>query len=229
MLDRHQTVANLVIDHSECAEVLGRHRIDFCCRGEVSIEAAAKAKGIDPDVLVDELSRAIEGRSAEQPDDFRGLPTPGLIAHIVSTHHEYTRSAIPFIHTLAAKVCRVHGDRNPNLRALTSAVDELAAALIPHLDEEEQSLFPTLGAASVDGHKAMELLLAMEKDHHAVAALLERIRAASDDFSVPAWACNSYRTLFSGLERLERDVHTHVHLENHVLMPRFMAREPGAR
>ena len=55
----------------------------------------------------------------------------------------------------------------------------------------------------------------------AVAQLLERIRAASDDFTLPDWACNSYRTLFSELEQLEGDVFTHVHLENHVLRPRF--------
>jgi regulator of cell morphogenesis and NO signaling len=54
-----------------------------------------------------------------------------------------------------------------------------------------------------------------------VAALLERVRSASDDFALPSWACNSYRTLFSELEQLERDLHTHVHLENHVLKPRF--------
>ena len=29
------------------------------------------------------------------------------------------------------------------------------------------------------------------------------------------------RTLFAELEQLERDILTHVHLENHVLMPRF--------
>jgi regulator of cell morphogenesis and NO signaling len=225
MLDSHQTVADLVLDHSECAEVLARHRIDFCCRGDVSIEAAALARGITPDILVDELSRAIEGRTAERANDPRALSTPRLIAHIVATHHDYTRTALPFIATLAAKVSRVHGDHNPKLRALATAVDELVATLIPHLDEEEQSLFPMLMASSVDGRRAIEQLGAMEEEHHAVGALLERIRAASDDFTLPEWACNSYRTLFSELGQLERDVHVHVHLENHVLKPRFVASE----
>jgi len=47
------------------------------------------------------------------------------------------------------------------------------------------------------------------------------IRVASDDFALPDWACNSYRTLFSELQQMESDVFTHVHLENHVLQPRF--------
>jgi regulator of cell morphogenesis and NO signaling len=39
----------------------------------------------------------------------------------------------------------------------------------------------------------------------------------------PEWACTSYRTLLSELAALEGDVLRHVHLENHVLMPRFAA------
>jgi len=61
----------------------------------------------------------------------------------------------------------------------------------------------------------------MFDEHLAVAKLLEMIRVASDDFALPDWACNSYRTLFSELQQMESDVFTHVHLENHVLQPRF--------
>jgi regulator of cell morphogenesis and NO signaling len=50
------------------------------------------------------------------------------------------------------------------------------------------------------------------------------MRTAAEDYSVPEWACDSYRTLFRELERLEADVHRHVHLENHVLLPRAARR-----
>lgn len=223
MLDRNQSVASLVLDHAECVEVFGRHRIDFCCRGNVSIEAAATAKGVDPDALVDELSCAIEAGTADPPVDPREISTPRLMAYIVSTHHDYTRTTLPFIGMLAAKVSRVHGNQSPRLRELASAVEELTAVLLPHLDEEEQSLFPMLVDPATDRREALARLGQMEDEHHAVAELLARIRAAADDFAIPGWACNSYRTLFAELEQLERDIHVHVHLENHVLMPRFAA------
>ena len=54
-----------------------------------------------------------------------------------------------------------------------------------------------------------------------VGALLEQIRDVTEGFEMPGWACTSYRTLFSELEQMEGDIHRHVHLENHVLMPRF--------
>jgi quercetin dioxygenase-like cupin family protein len=65
----------------------------------------------------------------------------------------------------------------------------------------------------------------MLDDHLAVAALLAKIRTACDDFEVPSWACSSYRALFRELAAVEQDLFTHVHLENHVLKPRF---EPPA-
>jgi regulator of cell morphogenesis and NO signaling len=221
MFDRQQTVASLVLDHSECAEVFRRNRIDFCCRGEMSIEAAAAAKGLDVDALVTELSRAIDERRGPAKDDPRAMTTAALVEHVVAKHHVYLRKALPFVTAMAAKVSRVHGEHNPKLRDLYAAVEELSGALIPHLDEEERAIFPVLAAPEPDRARAATLLASMTTDHHEVAAILERIRAASEDFKLPEWACNSYRTLFSELRQLEGDVFVHVHLENHVLAPRF--------
>lgn len=223
MLDRTQAVAAVVLDHSECAEVFQRNRIDFCCRGDLSIEAAAKERGVDVDGLVADLSRAIAARHGERQADPRELSTASLVAHIVTKHHDYLRRALPFVRALAQKVGRVHGDHNPKLRDLDQAVGELAEALIPHLDEEEEVLFPMLAARGSDPAERAKQLDAMLVEHLAVAKLLSRIRAASDDFGLPDWACNSYRALFAELRQLESDTFTHVHLENHVLKPRFEA------
>lgn len=221
MLDRQQTVANVVLDHSECAQVFKRHHIDFCCRGEMTIEAAARAREVDVDALVAELSRAIAERRGDSPIDPRELSTPRLVAHIVAKHHEYLRRTLPFVRALAVKVSRVHGDHNTRLRELEVAVDELVETLVPHLDDEEATLFPALTAPERDAAAIAKQLAGMHEEHLAVAGLLERIRAATEEFSLPPWACNSYRTLFSELAQLEGDVFAHVHLENHVLKPRF--------
>jgi regulator of cell morphogenesis and NO signaling len=224
MLDRHQSVASLVLDHSECAAVLQKHRIDFCCRGAMSLADAAKERNLDVEQLAGELERAVSERAGQRvEDDPRAMSTAALIAKIIGTHHEYLRKTLPFIAPLAAKVARVHGDHNPKLRALDAAVSELSAALIGHLDEEEQAVFPALMTRATEGERSAKLLADMKAEHLAVAALLERIREASDEFTLPEWACNSYRTLFSELSALESDIFAHVHLENHVLAPRFGA------
>ena len=220
MFNRRDTVSRVVLDHSECAGVFQRHRIDFCCRGNVSIETAAQERDVDTTALLVELDRAVSQRTSPPQSSPRDLSTNALVEHIVTTHHHYLREVLPFVCTLSAKVRHVHGDHNPKLHALDEVVQELTRALLPHLDEEEAVLFPAL-IAGTNPSQLAEQLAAMLREHLDVAALLERMRAASDDYAIPDWACNSYRTLFSELSKIETDTFTHVHLENHVLMPRF--------
>lgn len=221
MIDTRDTVASIVLSHSACAQVFQKHRIDFCCKGHMSLEDASQARGLDTRALIAELEEAIRGRTGAAASDPRKLSTPALIAHIISTHHEYLRKTLPFVVPLAAKVSRVHGDHNPLLRDLEVVVKELSDALIPHLDVEERVLFPALMANNAEPEFVKRELAEMQKDHLEVADLLERMRNATEDYRLPDWACNSYRTLFSELEQLEADILRHVHLENHVLMPRF--------
>lgn len=220
MLDRRQSVAQVVLEHSVCARVFRRHRIDFCCHGEQSVAEAARARKLDLALLLDELEAAVQTRSAHAEQDPRTLTTPQLIAYIVNTHHAYLRENLPLIQALAAKVSRVHGDHDLKLRVLAAVVEELAETLLPHLDEEEQHLFVALGARPSDRAALESQLHAMHEDHLAVGTLLSQLRDAADEFSVPAWACNSYRVLFRELIALESDITTHIHLENHVLAPR---------
>jgi len=223
MLIRNPTVATLVLEHPACAAVFLKYRIDFCCGGDVTIDAACAARGLDVEAVRAELEAALrvpDGSSAERAS---ALPTAALVERIVSRHHAYLRRALPAVRALASKVARVHGAREPKLRSLQAAVEELADELAPHLDREEQVLFPLLLAGGAAGLEARAELEQMAGEHRAVAALLERIHEASEGFRVPPWGCNSYRALFRELETVHGDIREHVHLENHVLGPRFAA------
>ncbi len=230
MLDRQRTVASVVLEHSACAEVFQRHRIDFCCRGELSLEVAAQANRVDVDALVGELSSALARRQSapSDPTDPGELSTPALVAELVLRHHRALRTALPMVQKLAVKVARVHGHRVPDLVDLEAAVRDLAALVVPRLDAEEQRLFPALlGGATPDRGALKGELDAMVDGHRAVAGVFERLRSTSGGFALPDWACNSYRALFSELRQLERDASAHARLEAEVLGPRFAAAAPG--
>jgi regulator of cell morphogenesis and NO signaling len=226
MLDPRTTIARTVLDHAETASVFQRHRIDFCCKGNRSITEACAERGVDEAVVLADLEQAIADREGLSPASPSAMSTPALIAHIISTHHAYLRRTLPFVRGLAAKVGRVHGEREPQLVTLAALVVELEATLTPHLDAEEGVLFHAMLAANAGaaGVNAMaDDLVAMKQEHEAVGALLEQIRSAADGYHAPEWACTSYRTLFAELDQLEGDILRHVHLENHVLAPRFGA------
>lgn len=226
MIDPRQTVASLVLDHSECAAVLQRHRIDYCCHGDVALADACRDRRLDVGPVVAELERAI-GERAGDDQDARALSSPALIDHILSRYHAPLRKTLPFLRMLAAKVARVHGEHNPRLVELGEIVAQLAETLEAHIDDEEASLFPAM--TDGDGRNLSGRLTSTRDEHAVVGELLGRMRTATEEYAVPAWACNSYRTLYRELERLETDVLRHVHLENHVLLPRFSGDARHAR
>ena len=115
----------------------------------------------------------------------------------------------------------MHGGKDARLLEVDAVFRELAAALLPHLDEEETVLFPALMTPRSDQGIVRRELERMLVDHLAVGDMLARLRALSDGYSIPAWGCTTYRVLMTELEALEADILRHVHLENHVLAPRF--------
>lgn len=220
-IERQSTIAEIVLEHSECAKVFCDHRIDFCCRGERSLAAACAERGLDVDAVAADLERAIAGREDRGQPDPRAMSTPEVVSLIVSRHHAYLHEAFRFLAPLSAKVARVHGDKEPKLVAVRDTLREITEALEPHMREEEAVLFPALTAPERDHHLVAAELASMQQEHLQVGELLARMRAQADDFDVPEWACGSYRTLMRELAALEIDTLRHVHLETHVLMPRF--------
>ncbi|HQY62334.1 MAG: iron-sulfur cluster repair di-iron protein [Myxococcales bacterium] len=227
-IDRESTIAEIVLEHSECAKVFCDHRVDFCCRGDRSLTVACAEKGLDLEVVCGDLERAIAGREERHEPDPRAMSTAELVSFIVSRHHAYLYEALPFLEPLATKVARVHGEHNPKLLGIRDTFRELAERLEPHLREEEAVLFPALTAQQPDDRLVASELASAQQDHLQVGDLLARLRAQADDYTSPAWACGSYRTLMRELAALEMDTLRHVHLETHVVAPRFKAARASA-
>jgi len=222
-LDRQATVARIVTDHPIAARVFQRRGIDYCCHGDVTVPQACAAAHLDPATVFAELEAALGRREAREEADPRSLSDASLIALIVERHHGYLRRALPYIAPIMAKVAKVHGPREAGLGRLEEVVRALTNNLVPHLDEEERVLFPTLLSRSPDPAAVKRDLARMNEEHLQVGGLLAQIRTLSDRFAIPEWGCNTYRVLMAELETLEGDILRHVHLENHVLAPRFGA------
>ena len=222
IVNRTATVAQIALDHPACVHVFLARRIDFCCRGGLTVWQACAGKGLDAEAMFSALdAAALEGMAPEE--DPRKLSTARLIEHIVARHHAYLRKSLPFVEQLARKVARVHEEHNPKLPELARLVSELSETLEPHLDEEESALFPALTSAVLDSNRIAQELRSMHDDHLRVGEMLTCMRTLADDYAVPEWACGSYRALMNELRAIELDTMRHVQIENHVLMPRFAA------
>ena len=59
-------------------------------------------------------------------------------------------SSMPAIAPIMDKVAKVHGPRDEDLLELADAFHALATSLLPHVDDEEEVLFPALMAGAPD-------------------------------------------------------------------------------
>ena len=65
----------------------------------------------------------------------------------------------------------------------------------------------------------------MEAEHESAGEVLVQIRKVTGDYALPDDACPTFRALYEELERMEEDLHQHIHLENNILFPRAIAAE----
>ena len=106
---------------------------------------------------------------------------------------------------------------------------ELRVELLDHMAKEDRVLFPVIASLETEPDpeqrdRTMRMLSAavavMEDDHEHAGDALAQMRALTDGYAPPEWACPTFRGLYYGLAEFEADMHVHVHLENHILFPR---------
>jgi len=221
-------IGDIVLEHPATMRLFERHNIDYCCGGHRTLaEACAHAGRQVSDVLP-----ALEGLKAPaaEPLDPKVLAAgsmTALIAHIESTHHVFTREELNRVAPLMEKVARVHGANHPELARVASLFTALYDDLMPHLQKEEQILFPFIrglesGAPACDScfGSVRGPISVMQSEHEAAGDVLREIRELTKDYTLPDDACGSFRSLYMGLQNLEEDLHLHIYLESHILFPR---------
>jgi regulator of cell morphogenesis and NO signaling len=234
-----RTIGSIVADDYRAAAIFNAHGIDFCCKGGRSFAEVCKAKGIDPITLESEI-RATLDRSNGTHDEVNSWSLGRLIEHIERVHHRYVEALSITLMQFLDKLCKVHGDRHPELFAIRDEFEACTHAMATHMKKEELVLFPFINQlekaqlhgttppsphfGTVDNPIAM-----MEHEHEAEGERFRRIAALSDGYANPPDGCTTYATAYAMLREFEEDLHRHIHLENNILFPRAKAMERELR
>ena len=67
-IQENQVIGELVAQDYRAASVFKKHKIDFCCQGNRTIDDACKKKNIASKQVVDDLNNAIQTKSNESID-----------------------------------------------------------------------------------------------------------------------------------------------------------------
>jgi len=235
-LSTNKTVRELVLEVPAATRVFEKLGIDYCCGGDRSLADACNLAGVKFEDVGLELMTAAKTKR-EEPT-FNTATLEELISHVVGKHHSFTRLEIARLNALLEKVCAAHAENHPELLQINVLFRELGADLETHMMKEERVLFPYVirMEAAINQHVPLfrpafgtvaNPVRMMMLEHDRAGELLREIRALSSDYVAPADGCLSYRTLYTALAGLEKDLHQHIHLENNILFPRALEMEPA--
>lgn len=214
------TVGEIATKHPLATRVFARHNIDFCCGGGSTLGEMCKQNDLDSDAILTEIQKEIES-PANTGTQWDQEPLADLIDHLLVTYHRPLDEELPRLEYMVRKVFDVHGDKDPEMFAeLKQVYLDLKSELDAHMQKEEQILFPMIKRGQ--GGMANGPISVMLMEHDSAGSALKRIRELTNNYQVPAEACNTWRALWHGLEAFEKDLHQHIHLENNILFPRAL-------
>ena len=242
-IDGNTTVRELVGRYPQTRKVFEKYGIDYCCGGGRCLAELTKEGQVALPALVRDIEAALveaPTRTATAEKDWYQASLPDLIDHILQVHHAYLHEALPRIKELVRKVLHAHGARHGDtLRQVQDLYNALDTELTSHLRKEEQVLFPHIVAAEIhrQGGPAEPAacfgsvgnpIRQMEAEHEGAGEVLAQLRKVTGDYTLPDDACPTFRALYEELQRMEEDLHQHIHLENNILFPRAIAAESAS-
>ncbi|MGB3343421.1 MAG: iron-sulfur cluster repair di-iron protein [Aequorivita sp.] len=221
-------IQEFVADDYKTAEVFSKYGIDFCCRGNRTIDDVCAQEQIDKEALLSDLASISQTKSA-QSIDYKSWPLDLLIDYIEKKHHRYVTEKSPVINFYLDKIANVHGERHPELFEIKQLFKESSENLLSHMVEEEGIFFPYIKRmfeanetgklpTKPEGYESIDSPIAkLMEEHDDEGVRFREMARLSDNFTTPADGCNTYKVAFELLRDFQDDLHLHIHLENNIL------------
>ncbi len=222
-------IGQYVAEDFRTAAVFNKYKIDFCCKGDRTIEQVCEKNNLDTHELLDALDHVLTS-STDSSIDYKSWPLDLMADYIEKKHHRYVEEKTPILIQFLDKLCKVHGERHPELFQIKSLFTESSKDLASHMKKEELILFPFIKKLVKAKSENIDIkspqfvtvenpIAMMKEEHENEGERFREISDLSDSYTPPSDACNTYKVTFAMLEEFEKDLHVHIHLENNILFP----------
>lgn len=232
---QNKTIGAFVAEDYRTAAVFTRYKIDFCCKGNRTINEVCEKQEIDSKELLKKIQDALLAEDSNKID-FNSWPLDLLAEYIEKTHHRYVEDKSIVIMQFLNKLCSVHGANHPELFQINELFTECAGELAQHMKKEELMLFPFI-KKMIKAKETEEDLMQppfgtvsnpiamMMHEHDTEGERFREIASLTNDYTAPSDGCTTYKVTFAMLKEFEENLHTHIHLENNILFPKAMVLE----
>lgn len=219
------TINDVTRQYPQSLGVFNKHGIDFCCGGKKKFFKVCDDAHVDAFSLIEEITIA---KPSPGELRFKNWSPVFLSNYIIENHHSFVREAIPELEILLDKVVYRHGDTETYLIKIREHFAALADELLPHLEKEEQVLFPAI--AELFGGKAKSPIAnninmpiaAMEDEHEHAGKLIKTIRGLTNNYTPPPYACPTFQLMYQKLDAFDQDLMQHIYLENSILFSKCL-------
>jgi len=232
---KDKTIGAFVAQDFRTAAVFSKYQIDFCCKGNRTINEVCEKQNIDSDTLLQNVYDVLQSEN-NSGIDFNSWPLDLLVDYIEKTHHRYVEEKTGIILQFLNKLCSVHGANHPELFKINELFAEGAGELSQHMKKEELMLFPfikrmvnTKGSNGVLAQPSFGTvsnpIAMMMQEHENEGDRFREIANLTNNYTAPADGCTTYKVAFAMLQEFEQDLHKHIHLENNILFPKAVILE----
>jgi regulator of cell morphogenesis and NO signaling len=230
-------ITDIVRQDYRTASVFRKYDIDFCCGGKCPLGTICETKGLDFDKVRTELKNAVRTIRLSNTLQFDKWDIDFLTAYIINVHHRYLRESLPRIQDQLERFTKSHTKQYPYLSELLAQFANLYKEFFPHLDQEEEVLFPYIRqiAHAYQSKESYASLLVrtlrkpvenvMQHEHGSVVKIIQQLRKLTTNYTPPEKACINHQVTFSLLKELDNDLVQHLYLENQILFPKAISME----
>ncbi|MCO6496853.1 MAG: DUF542 domain-containing protein [Chitinophagaceae bacterium] len=216
-------------DFRNCG-VFEKYRLDYFNHGKRSLKEAIEGKDISEQDLLEALNKAGEEAAAENTD-FNEWDLDVLCNYIEEHHHRPAEKRIAAIKPELAKLAEELSASHPQFAEIKTLFDTVAGQIAVHQKKEELILFPFIRKMAKSKRDNVPFVRPplTKSAENPVNMLTHEHNDQGEAFEKIAELTNVYITddgalidIYATLADFERELHTHIHLENNILFPKAL-------
>lgn len=166
LFNKEDAPANVVKIYPQASDLFNQYKINFCCKGERTLEVQCYELNISVQQVLDELNEryAIWRKDGNATYNGDTISLKQMIEHISEHHHDYLKKELIALSHYVTRVSYVHGERQPHLMELYALYGQLVERVEMHIEAEENVLFPLIDQYALGKNETLYSQLEQIKD-----------------------------------------------------------------